>query len=146
MAKTGLGALHTMQPAEVLINGDRAIATTTISIQARIPYQGCELDLLSWAHQVQRFQKIDGAWKIIRFEAIYIRDSVSTPFPGQNVPPIDEEGQKILSKARPSFKWLSWQMSLIGETVRNDLPGYDDEGSWKHIPKTNEKWLETGED
>jgi hypothetical protein len=37
-------------------------------------------------------------------------------------------------------------MSLIGETVRNDLPGYDDEVSWKPIIESNAKWLKTGEE
>lgn len=36
-------------------------------------------------------------------------------------------------------------MSLIGETVRGDLPGYDDEASWKPIVEGNQKWLETGQ-
>lgn len=146
MAKTGLGALHTMQPAEILINGSRAIATTTISIQARIPYQSCDLDLTSWAHQMQRFEKVDGEWKIVRFQAVYIRDSVSTPYPGLKVPDIDEKGQEVLQNARTSFKWLAWQMSLIGETVRSDLPGYDDEATWKPLKESNERWLETGQE
>ena len=146
MTKTGLGALHTMQPAEILINGSRAIATTTISIRARILYKGCDLDLESWAHQLQRFEKVIGNWKLVRFQAVYIRDSVSTPFPGLKVPELDEEAQAVLSKARPPFKWLAWQMSLIGETVRSDLPGYDDEKTWEPLVESNERWLETGRD
>lgn len=142
MAKTGLGALHTMQPAEILIKDSRAIATTTISIRARIPYKGCDLDLESWAHQLQRFEKVDGEWKIVRFQAVYIRDSLSTPFPGEKVPEIDAKGRLVLENARPSFKWLAWQMSLIGETVGNDLPGYDKESSWKPLKESNERWLE----
>jgi hypothetical protein len=57
MAKTGIGALYTLQPAEILINGDRAIATTTINICARIPYKGCELDLTAWAHQLSTIRE-----------------------------------------------------------------------------------------
>ena len=146
MLKTGIGALHTMQPAEILVKDNRAIATTTISIRGRMNYNGCELDLESWAHQKQRFEKVDGVWKILRFEVIYVRDSVSTPFPGQSVPPMDEKGKEILEKARPSFKYLAWMMSLVGETVRNDLAGYDDEASWKPIVERNMKWLESGND
>ena len=146
MAKTGVGAFHTMQPTEILIKSDRAIATSLISPRGRIPYKGCDLDLTAWGHQLQRFEKVGGIWKIVRFQAIYIRGSVSTPCPGTEVPPIDEKGEKILREARSSFKWLAWQMSLIGETVRNDLPGYDDESSWKPLVDSNEKWLETGED
>ena len=142
MAKTGIGAFHLMQPAEILIGGDRAIATTTICIHGRIPYKGCDLDLSSWAHQHQRFEKVEGVWKIVRFQSIYIRDDVSTSWPGTEVPRINEEGQKVLKEARSSFKWLAWQMSLIGETVRSDLPGYDDEKSWKPIVEGNQKWLE----
>ena len=70
MAKTGIGALHTMQQAEIEIKDNRAIATTTISIRARIPYNGVDCDLTSWAHQLQRFEKVEGVWKIVRFEAI----------------------------------------------------------------------------
>jgi hypothetical protein len=146
MVKTGIGALHTLQPTEILINGNRAVATTTISIRARIRYKGCDLDLTAWAHQLQRLEKVEGVWKIVRFQVICIRNSVSMPFPGIEVPPIGEEGVEVLKEARSSFKWLAWQMSLIGETVRNDLPGYDDEVSWKPIIESNAKWLKTGEE
>lgn len=146
MHKTGIGPLHTCQPAEILIKDNRATAVTILGIRARSNYQGCELDVEGWAHQLQRFEKVDGVWKIIRFEAIYIRDSVSSPFPGHNVPPIDEDGAKVLESARPSFKYLAWSMSLIGETVSNDSPGYDDEITWKPVVERNRMWLETGSD
>lgn len=51
-----------------------------------------------------------------------------------------------MKNARPSVTFLAWQLSLIGETVRNDLPGYDEEASWKPIVERNERWLEIGED
>ena len=143
MAKSGIGAFHTLQPAEIHVNGNRAIATTTISIRGRFPYQGSELDLEAWAHQKQRFENTDGVWKITRFQAIYIRDSVSMPFPGQSIP-LDEKALEMLKNARPSFRYLAWQMSSIGKTIGSDLPGYDFEESWKPIEEANVKWLETG--
>jgi hypothetical protein len=144
MFKTGIGALHTMQPAEILVKDDRAAATTTISINARIPYKGVDLDLESWAHQKQRFEKVDGVWKIVRFQAVYIRDSVSLPFPGSTMPELDEAAMEVLKNARAPFRHLTWQMSLIGEMVRGDLPAYDDEATWRPIEEANRKWLETG--
>ena len=51
-----------------------------------------------------------------------------------------------MMNAKPPFKFLAWQMSLIGETVRNDLPGYDDEATWKPLVESNERWLATGQD
>ena len=146
MHKTGIGPLHTMQPAEILIKNNRATAISTISIRARMAFKGSELDLESWAHQHQRFEKVDGMWKIVRFEAVYVRDSVTSPFIGQDVPKVDEEGMKVIERARPSFKYLAWQMSLIGETVRGDIPGYDDERTWKALVERHRVWLETGSD
>ena len=145
MAKTGVGALHTMQPAEIEIKDDRAIATTTISIRARSPYKGVDCILTSWAHQRQSFEKV-GVWKIVPFEAIYIRHGVSLPWPGSVLGPLDERAQEIMKNARHPFKFLAWQMVLIGETVRNDLQGYDDEATWKPLVESNERLLATGED
>src|ERR1700761_8032773 len=116
MAKTGIGPMHTMQPAEILVNGDRAIATTTICIHTRSNYKGAELDLESWAHQKQRFVKVDGGWKIIRFQSIYIRDGVASPYPNQVVPPIDEKGMDVLNNARSTFKYLAVSFVLVQET------------------------------
>ena len=73
---------------------------------------------------------------------IYIRDRVLSPFPGQKIPELDEKSLEILKTARPSLKHLAWHLSLIGHTVGNDLPGYDDESTWKPIEERNLKWLE----
>jgi hypothetical protein len=68
------------------------------------------------------------------------------PWPEAFIEHLDKKAEEIMKNARPSVTFLAWQLSLIGETVRNDLPGYDEEASWKPIVERNERWLEIGED
>jgi hypothetical protein len=138
-----------MTPCDIQLSSDglRGVAITLISIRLRVLYKGCELDIESWAHQVQRLVKLDGkGWKLVRFQVIYLRDSVSTTNPGEPVPKLDEEEQRVLEKARESYKFLAWQLERNGKPVSDNMPGYDDESSWKPIMEGNKRWLGSGMD
>lgn len=139
------GPFHTMEPKEILISEDesRALATTLISIHMRVPYRGCVFDVESWAHQLQRFVKVEGEWKLTRFEAIYIRDGVSVPWPQEGAEEVMREVGE--GKTRESMRVMSWMMGLSGIKLRSDLPGYDDEGTWKPVVEKGREWLEKGE-
>ena len=51
---------------------------------------------------------------------------------------------QILRDARPAYKYLTLQLALIGRSVKSDLPGYDDESTWRPMVIRNLAWLETG--
>ena len=66
-------------------------------------------------------KKRDGRWGISFFDAIYIRDELTTAIPGLKVPitPAD------LKPFRASYRMLSYLLSLKRYEVNNDLAGED---------------------
>ncbi|KAF2165752.1 hypothetical protein M409DRAFT_24040 [Zasmidium cellare ATCC 36951] len=153
------GPFHTIGPKEILVEGDRALATTLISIHMRFLHGGVTFDVVSWAHQVQRFVKLPSSsssssssadaedWKLVRFEAIYIRDELKLPWPQEAATEavLGAVGREIEGAGkRECVRVLGWTLGLGGVEVRGDVPGYDDEGTWRPVVEAGRRWLEGG--
>ena len=145
MASSEVAPFHLTQPVEVLVRESRAVATALISTKLRLQYQGEEFDLEPWLHQIQRFEKVENEWKIVRLEGIFIQDSIYRSNPGQAWQ-LDRQSAEVIEKARPSCKYFTWHLFLNGRDTPADIPGYDNEKTWKPIANRNQLWLDTGKD
>jgi hypothetical protein len=141
MSKGGTASLHTIQPVEVITNKNKAVSISTGSVNVRIISDGVEVDVVSWVRFVTKLTQLEGStgpeWKMLTFDAIYDRDSVS---------PTQPQTEKILTVdlptgARPSYKYLDWSLSKQGFTIRKDLPGTDDAKEMNILLEETEKWL-----
>ena len=145
MLASGTLSTHTIQPAEVEINGDKAVAVSTGSVSVRAEVGGVEYEVFSMVRFHSRLfycAPVDArerAWKLVSLEAVYDRDYVipmTRSGEVQSHPPIE-----IAPGARESYKYLDWVLGNRGFAIARDLPGVDDEGSVRKVMDEAQEWL-----
>ncbi|KAI9367264.1 hypothetical protein BJX61DRAFT_321457 [Aspergillus egyptiacus] len=135
MATGGTGAVHTICPVEVHLNGDKALSESTGSISIRFPFEGVQYDCVSFTRFISRLQKIDGHWKLLTLEAIYDRDTITPVLRGTSA------SFPIAAGTRESYKCIAWCLSQKGFKIKEDLPGTDDPASCDKLMKESFDWL-----
>jgi hypothetical protein len=144
MLASGTLSTHTIQPAEVEINGNKAIAASTGSVSVRATVDGVEYEMVSLVRFHSRLvlcpdDSQQWTWKLVSLEAVYDRDYViPTTHSGvtQSNPPIE-----IAVDARESYKYLEWLLGNRGFFIARDLPGLDDESSVRKVMDEAQEWL-----
>ncbi|CAI7670863.1 unnamed protein product [Penicillium pancosmium] len=136
MTTGGTGAVHTICPVEVHVNGNKALSESTGSISIRFSFNGVEYDCVSLTRFLSRLEYVDSEWKLLTLEAIYDRDYI-TPTVPVSVPaeiPLPKEG-------RASYRCISWLLSQKGFKIKQDLPGVDDPASCTKLMEESLTWL-----
>ena len=121
MARRNVLAKHRLGPILVRLAGDRAVASLSAIIDIPATLSGVEVQLSSHARFLYRVERRAGRWRIFSFDAIYMRDELTTAIPGLALPitPAD------LAGFRPSYRMLSYLLKSQGYEVNSDLPGED---------------------
>ncbi|PYH80325.1 hypothetical protein BO82DRAFT_433504 [Aspergillus uvarum CBS 121591] len=137
MSARGTGAVHTICPIEVHLNGDKeqALTESTGSISIRFVYEGRQYDCVSYTRFISRLQIVDGQWKLLTLEAIYDRDNIVPVLPGA---PADFH---IAHETRESYKCISWLLARKGFKIKEDLPGGDYPASCEKLMREGFEWL-----
>lgn len=130
--------MHQVIPADIKFNESRAVADCWCLIQARLDMGPHEQDLKTSLRLLYRCEKVDGRWKLLSLEPIYIHDLVS-PVPPAPMPQFDG-----LDRFRKSYRFTGWMLDQRGMAVANDLPGEDDQKTVDDIHKRHREWLESG--
>ncbi|GAB7333981.1 hypothetical protein MBLNU13_g06085t1 [Cladosporium sp. NU13] len=145
MLASGTLSTHTIQPAEVEINGNKAIAASTGSVSVRAAVEGVEYEMVSLVRFHSRLvhccpdDSQQGAWKLVSLEAVYDRDYV--------IPTARSDGAQanprieVAVGARESYKYLEWMLGNRGFAIARDLPGLDDESSVRKVMDEAQEWL-----
>ena len=121
MARRGMSAKHRLGPPLVRLAGKRAVASLSAIIDIPDTLSGVEVQLSSHARFLYRTEKRDGRWGICFFDAIYMRDELTTAIPGQKISVTPED----LESFRGSYRMLSYLLSLKRYAVNMDLAGED---------------------
>jgi SnoaL-like protein len=121
MARRGLPAKHRLAPILVALSGSRAIASLAAIIDLPVKLKGVEATLSTHSRFLYRTEKRDGCWRIVGFDAVYMRDELTPAIPGQSVS-ID---LKDVQSYRPSYRMLSYYLNHQGFSVDSNLPGED---------------------
>lgn len=150
MLASGTLSTHTIQPAEVEINGHKAIAASTGSVSVRATVEGIEYEMVSLVRFHSRLiyhcqgpddGSHEGTWKLVSLEAVYDRDYViPTTHAGVTTQPSPPPIQ-VAPGARESYKYLEWILENRGFAIARDLPGLDDEGSVRRVMDEAQEWL-----
>ncbi|AUW60126.1 hypothetical protein C1T17_06600 [Sphingobium sp. SCG-1] len=133
-------SFDSLSPVVIWVNGDRAIAEGSTAVHQVLPIQGIEAHMTSFTRIMSRLQRIDGEWLIAAKHAVYIRD-VLEPMNPKEVPEIDTEK---LKQYRPSYRHLSYVLSLAGIPLRDDLPGVDRPEAVTALRVSEREWLAQG--
>jgi len=88
---------HHLFPPTIKLNGDRAVAETSVIIRVRQPFNGIQVDLTSCSRFLDRLERHPGGWLIAERAAIYERDRLD---PVEPSPAFDE-----LFKAANTFQY-----------------------------------------
>jgi hypothetical protein len=121
MAKRGVLAKHRVTPILVNLNGNRAVAAMPSIIDLPVKLHGVELILSAHARFMYRAEKRSEVWRLMGFDAIYMRDELTPTIPGRSIT-IDPEAVKGL---RPTYRLLAYYMTSQGYEVDPDLAGED---------------------
>jgi len=121
MARREILAKHRLGPPLVNLNGDRAVASFAAIIDLPAKLQGVEMTLSSYARFLYRAERRDGIWRLMGFDAIYMRDELTPSIPGQTITVKPEDVKKF----RSTYRMLSYYLSSQGYEVNSNLAGED---------------------
>jgi SnoaL-like domain len=77
MTRHGTTAIHSITPADIHLNGDKAVAESVGSIQIRFEAEGHQYDLMSYCRFISKLEKVDEfEWNMLELGVIYARDII----------------------------------------------------------------------
>jgi hypothetical protein len=136
MAERGMYAKHRLGPVLVTLNGSRAIASVSGTIDIPTLIEGKEFSLSSHTLFLYRVEKRQDEWRLCSFECIYRRDELVPVIIGQTV----ELPVAVLAQFRPTYRYLSYSLYLKGYAVNSDLPGEDRPETVRTILQEHFSW------
>ncbi|OQU94479.1 SnoaL-like domain-containing protein [Cladophialophora immunda] len=139
MAKAGTSSLHTIQPAEITLNGDKAFSQSVGTISTRMQRDSKEYELISRCRMLSKLRLVGQRWYMLSMEVIYLQDSIVPVIPESFTS--DADFARAISGKRKSYQLLAWVLEEHGLTINNKLPGSDDRESVEKVLGTNEAWL-----
>lgn len=124
---------------DIKVSGRRATSSAFCLITSSITLDGVEYELASYMRLLHRLQKLsDLDWRIVRLEAIYVRDRLVCAFPGLDASlHMPEELQQY---PRP-YRYMAFVMLNRGLKPRVDLPNEDDQESVRRLLDGNAAFL-----
>jgi hypothetical protein len=74
---------HHLHRPSIKLNGDRAVAETSVVIRVRQKFKDVAVDLTSWSRFLDRVERHSGGWLIAERAAIYERDRLDPVEPSE---------------------------------------------------------------
>jgi len=135
-------AHHKIHNTLVWLNGSRAIALMTVTIQIPAEIKGVSLNLLSDSQLLYRMEKINGTWLIEQFDCIYVEDSLVPEFPNNRLDiPAD-----AFDGFRKSYACISYNAQFAKMEVNEELPGTDRPDLVNQLYQNADSWLDASSD
>jgi hypothetical protein len=121
----------------IWIQKDRAISETSCAVHTVLSLDDTEVINISYTRLLWRVQRLKGEWLIAGLRCIYIRDTLQTCGPNQEL-----KLDKIkLAGFRPSYRYLSYVLTANGRPAHDDLPGVDRPESVEALRVSERQWL-----
>ena len=139
MAKRGTGAKHLISPTYININGDRAICESPAEIHIRVMLDDVEADIMQYCRFYSRVRRTQVGWKIVTFEGLYQRDTLTPVNPTQNLP-VDWDH---INSLRPSYRFLNYVLSKGGWDIPDTRIGDDRPDLLDAFYNDANEWLES---
>jgi hypothetical protein len=129
---------HWLGNYRVWLNGDRALLETNTMVMNRDRFKGHLFDYTIYLRLYDRLERRDGAWRILRMDAIYDKDRLDPVLSG-SLPPDFFEGVAT-SGPDAAMGLTRWRLAMRGGQLPSGLPlgGTDSE---KQVRDESETWL-----
>lgn len=112
---TGPRGKHLIGLPLVDLNGDRALAETSIQILGRVYTGEAVIDVTSWARFLDRVERTPNGWRISRREAVYEKDRYDM------VRGTDPFAALDLSDIPEPYRYLGHRLRLSGRPLRQGI-------------------------
>jgi hypothetical protein len=137
MAERGVPAKHRLSPIRVKLSGQKALASLACIIDIPATIDAVEVMLGAHGRLLYRVEKRNDVWRIAGFDAVYVRDELTTSIPGQSFS-IDPSA---LVGFRPSYRLLTYVLRKQGYDIGADLPGDDQPEGVAALMAEIDDWL-----
>ncbi len=114
----GVSILHFLGGTSIDLAGDRAIAQTKMTISQRGNVQGVPCDVVCTGRFYDFVEKRGDRWGVVLRQPIYEKDRIDPIDPAARL----ELDQMALSKLPKGYRHLAYIQTLIGYTVKLDMP------------------------
>ncbi|KAL6237534.1 hypothetical protein BDW75DRAFT_238321 [Aspergillus navahoensis] len=133
-------------PVDIQVRGHRATSVAFCLITSSITLDGVGYELASYMRLVSRLEKLSnaGPWRIVRLEAIYVRDRLVCSFPGRDATTPLVMPEQALAYPAP-YRCMAFVMLNRGLEPRVDLPNEDDQESVRRVLDGNAAFLDGAE-
>jgi len=133
----GVSILHFLGGTSVDIKGQRAIASTKMTISQRGLCDGIKVDVVCTGRFYDFFEEKNGVWKIVRRQPIYEKDRMD---------PLDSNDKLVIDAALMAefpegYRNLAYLQTKLGFTLKKDMPqlkGPEVEALYAH----GQRWLD----
>jgi hypothetical protein len=146
MAGQGTSSIHTINPVQITLNGDKAFSVSLGSIISRFSQDGVDYDLVSQCRFLSRLERAGEGeearrgWKMLSMQVIYVQDAITPAFPVELRDDVNDAiGEGMAS--RESYRGLAYVLAQMGNPVTDTLPGTDDQGSVEALLQQNLSWV-----
>ena len=114
----GVRSKHLVWPAQVRLNGDRAIAEASVAILVRQNIDGVAVDLTSQGRFLDRLERRE-RWMIVERTAIYERDRLDpvTPSPAFDALMRDAAVEKFPE----AYRYMAFRVLAAGRTLASPV-------------------------
>lgn len=122
------------------IRGARAIAHTRASINVRSRLDGIEVDAVCLGRFLDRVEKRDGSWRLVKRSAVYEKDRIDPVDPQARIS-LDAE---LLARFPEGYRHLAYLQTRNGARVNPNLPTARGEALDALVAAAN-TWLAQGD-
>jgi hypothetical protein len=133
----GVSILHFLGGTSVDIKGQRAIASTKMTISQRGLCDGIKVDVVCTGRFYDFFEEKNSVWKIVRRQPIYEKDRMD-PLDSNDKLVIDA---KLMAEFPEGYRNLAYLQTKLGFTLKKDMPqlkGPEVEALYAH----GQRWLD----
>jgi SnoaL-like domain len=137
--KRGGPSKHLISPSLVRVNGDRAVAETSIVILVRQAIETIPVDMTSRARFLDRLERRQGAWKILERAAIYEQDRLDPVEPSDAFGRI-MQGTNAASYPEP-YRYMAVRLAAAGRPLAEPVH-HDGSAPTNELYARYEAWLQ----
>jgi hypothetical protein len=137
----GSQAKHLLWPARVAVNGDRALAETSVAILVRQTIEGIAVDLTSNGRFLDRIERRGGEWRMIERAALYEKDRLD---PVEPSPAFDALMAKSDAAKYPApYRYMAYRVHAAGRALAEPVH-YDGRAETEALKRRHAEWLAGG--
>jgi hypothetical protein len=129
---------HELWPARVTLNGERALAETSVAILVRQTIEGIAVDLTSYGRFLDRIEKRSGEWRMVERAALYEKDRLD---PVEPSPAFAEMLAKADTAKFPApYRYMAYRVEAAGRSLAEPVH-YDGRLETEALKRRYAEWL-----